>query len=201
MHERMHSQMMESPSRRVLRFTKSLAERRTWVHNIYFRRLTRIYAFLCTIKQTNSICCFACYYTTPVAVPPKANCTVLFQDSSFKEVTNLQLRSRLLQSSTYHIKPCPYPRMSLSWNSDISFIGILLSTSLSIVQTSAATMSTVNLVKYYFYKGMMPKDPELLRNMVSLVYQTARDRKLYPKAILIRYVKSQDYRQILCQWM
>lgn len=91
--------------------------------------------------------------------------------------------------------------MSLSWNSDISFIGILLSTSLSIVQTSAATMSTVNLVKYYFYKGMMPKDPELLRNMVSLVYQTARDRKLYPKAILIRYVKSQDYRQILCQWM
>ncbi|EDP50770.1 hypothetical protein KXV70_001074 [Aspergillus fumigatus] len=47
-------------------------------------------------------------------------------------------------------------------------------------------MSTVNLVKYYFYKGMMPKDPELLKNMVSLAYQTARDRKLYPKAILIR---------------
>lgn len=34
----------------------------------------------------------------------------------------------------------------------------------------------------------MPKDPELLQNMVSLAYQTARDRKLYPKSILIRYV-------------
>lgn len=50
-------------------------------------------------------------------------------------------------------------------------------------------MSTVNIVKYYFYKGMMPQDKELLRNMVSLAYQTARDRKLYPKAILIRYVE------------
>lgn len=49
-------------------------------------------------------------------------------------------------------------------------------------------MSTVNIVKYYFYMGMMPKDRELLQNMVSLAYQTARDRKLYPKAILIRYV-------------
>ncbi|KAK2737610.1 hypothetical protein FQN55_000966 [Onygenales sp. PD_40] len=47
-------------------------------------------------------------------------------------------------------------------------------------------MSTVNLVKYYFYKGMIPRDPDLLQNMVSLAYQTARDRKLYPKAILIR---------------
>ncbi|KGO75013.1 hypothetical protein PITC_032510 [Penicillium italicum] len=48
-------------------------------------------------------------------------------------------------------------------------------------------MSTVNLVKFYFYKGMMPKDPELLKNMISLAYQTARDRRLYPKAILIRH--------------
>lgn len=66
---------------------------------------------------------------------------------------------------------------------------------LSTVQTYGATMSTVNLVKYYFYRGMMPKDPELLQNMVSLAYQTARDRKLYPKAILIRSVKSQDQGQ------
>ena len=50
-------------------------------------------------------------------------------------------------------------------------------------------MATVNMVKYYFYKGMMPKDPELLQNMVSLAYQTARDRKLYPKSILVRYVE------------
>ena len=35
----------------------------------------------------------------------------------------------------------------------------------------------------------MPKDPELLQNMVSLAYQTARDRKLYPKSILVRYVE------------
>ncbi|PYH65284.1 uncharacterized protein BO88DRAFT_438218 [Aspergillus vadensis CBS 113365] len=47
-------------------------------------------------------------------------------------------------------------------------------------------MSTVNIVKYYFYRGMMPQEQELLRNMVSLAYQTARDRKLYPRAILIR---------------
>lgn len=52
----------------------------------------------------------------------------------------------------------------------------------------AVTMSTINMVKYYFYKGMMPKDMEFLQNMISLAYQTARDRKLYPKAILIRYV-------------
>lgn len=50
-------------------------------------------------------------------------------------------------------------------------------------------MATANMVKYYFYKGMMPKDPELLQSMVSLAYQTARDRKLYPKKILIRYVE------------
>lgn len=50
-------------------------------------------------------------------------------------------------------------------------------------------MATVSMVKYYFYKGMMPKDPELLQNMVSLAYQTARDRKLYPKSILVRYVE------------
>ena len=48
-------------------------------------------------------------------------------------------------------------------------------------------MSTVNIVKYYFYKGMLPADKDLLRNMVALAYQTARDKKLHPKSILIRY--------------
>lgn len=45
----------------------------------------------------------------------------------------------------------------------------------------------------------MPKDPELLQNMVSLAYQTARDRKLYPKSILIRYVEylMMQYKKLL----
>ena len=49
------------------------------------------------------------------------------------------------------------------------------------------TMSTMNMVKYYFYKGKMPKDPKELRDMVALAYQTARDMKLHPRAILIRW--------------
>ncbi|PYI21632.1 hypothetical protein BO99DRAFT_60249 [Aspergillus violaceofuscus CBS 115571] len=47
-------------------------------------------------------------------------------------------------------------------------------------------MSTVNIVKYYFYKGMVPKEQDRVRQLVALAYQTARDRKLYPKAVLIR---------------
>ncbi|KAJ9256503.1 hypothetical protein DTO207G8_2506 [Paecilomyces variotii] len=47
-------------------------------------------------------------------------------------------------------------------------------------------MSTVNMVKYYFYKGMVPKDKTRLQQLLALAYQTARDRKLYPKAVLIR---------------
>ena len=43
------------------------------------------------------------------------------------------------------------------------------------------------MVKYYFYKGMVPKDQHRLRSLIALAYQTARDRKLYPKAVLIRY--------------
>lgn len=53
-------------------------------------------------------------------------------------------------------------------------------------------MSIVNIVKYYFYMGMMPTDSVLLRNMILLAYQTARDRKLHPKAILIRWVELFD---------
>lgn len=48
-------------------------------------------------------------------------------------------------------------------------------------------MSTINIVKYYFYKGMMPKDPEKLRYMIAVAYQTARDRQIFPKEVLIRY--------------
>jgi hypothetical protein len=50
----------------------------------------------------------------------------------------------------------------------------------------SAIMSTVNMVKYYFYKGKMPKNPTDLQHMVALAYQTARDMKLYSRAILIR---------------
>lgn len=53
-------------------------------------------------------------------------------------------------------------------------------------------MSTVNIVKYYFYKGMIPKDQDRLRQLVALAYETARDRKLYPKAVLIRCVQNLD---------
>ncbi|KAH6657690.1 hypothetical protein BKA67DRAFT_532883 [Truncatella angustata] len=47
-------------------------------------------------------------------------------------------------------------------------------------------MSAINVVKYYFYKGMIPKDPERLQKMVVLAYRTARDRQIYLKAVLIR---------------
>ncbi|KAL4995611.1 hypothetical protein BDV10DRAFT_128272 [Aspergillus recurvatus] len=47
-------------------------------------------------------------------------------------------------------------------------------------------MSTINLVKFYFYKGFVPKSEERARQLITLAYQNARDQKLYPKAILIR---------------
>ncbi|KAK7428150.1 hypothetical protein QQZ08_005390 [Neonectria magnoliae] len=47
-------------------------------------------------------------------------------------------------------------------------------------------MATVNIVKYYFHKGNVPRDPERMRKLVALAYQTARDRQLYPKAVFIR---------------
>ncbi|EJT79931.1 hypothetical protein GGTG_05013 [Gaeumannomyces tritici R3-111a-1] len=59
-------------------------------------------------------------------------------------------------------------------------------------------MSTINIVKYYFYKAIVPAKPELVSQYVALAYQTAKDRHIYPKAILIRshlhrstYVKGQ----------
>lgn len=50
-----------------------------------------------------------------------------------------------------------------------------------------ATMSTINIVKYYFHKEYIPKTPEGMRQLVALAYQTARDRQLYPRAVFIRY--------------
>lgn len=49
-------------------------------------------------------------------------------------------------------------------------------------------MSTINMVRCFFYRENFPKDAKVMRALVALAYQTARDRKLYPKAILIRYV-------------
>ncbi|KAK3937193.1 hypothetical protein QBC46DRAFT_17124 [Diplogelasinospora grovesii] len=46
-------------------------------------------------------------------------------------------------------------------------------------------MSTINIVKYYFHKDHIPR-PERMRQLVALAYQTARDKKLYPKAVFIR---------------
>jgi phosphatidylethanolamine-binding protein (PEBP) family uncharacterized protein len=60
------------------------------------------------------------------------------------------------------------------------------------LDTIQVNMSTVNIVKYYFYKGMIPKDQDRLHQLMALAYQTARDRKLYPKAVLIRCVKNLD---------
>lgn len=46
--------------------------------------------------------------------------------------------------------------------------------------------SAVNIVKYYFHRK--PTNPERMAQLVSLAYQTATDRQIYPKAIFIRYV-------------
>ncbi|OJZ86476.1 hypothetical protein ASPFODRAFT_134323 [Aspergillus luchuensis CBS 106.47] len=48
-------------------------------------------------------------------------------------------------------------------------------------------MSTVNMVRYFFYKGCLPDTQQRLQELVAVAYQTARDRKLYPKVVLIRY--------------
>jgi hypothetical protein len=50
-------------------------------------------------------------------------------------------------------------------------------------------MSTVNLVKYYFFKGNVPRTSQRLQQLVALAYQTARDREVYPKAVFIRFVQ------------
>ncbi|XRM48690.1 hypothetical protein ABZX51_011605 [Aspergillus tubingensis] len=49
-------------------------------------------------------------------------------------------------------------------------------------------MSTINMVRYFFYKNRLPDKQETLQALVAVAYRTARDRKVYPKAILIRSV-------------
>lgn len=48
--------------------------------------------------------------------------------------------------------------------------------------------STINVVKYYFHKRHIPESEEYMRKLVALAYQTAREKKLYPRAVFIRYV-------------
>ncbi|KAK7398742.1 hypothetical protein QQX98_011886 [Neonectria punicea] len=47
-------------------------------------------------------------------------------------------------------------------------------------------MSTINVVRFFTYPTMTLK-PGQLQQLVNLAYLTTRDRKLYPKEILIRY--------------
>ncbi|KAF3354907.1 hypothetical protein VDGD_05248 [Verticillium dahliae] len=47
-------------------------------------------------------------------------------------------------------------------------------------------MSTVNIIKYYFHVEGLPKDPNYVRNLVRLAYQTATAKNLYPRAVFIR---------------
>ncbi|GAT24199.1 hypothetical protein RIB2604_01800240 [Aspergillus luchuensis] len=44
------------------------------------------------------------------------------------------------------------------------------------------------MVRYFFYKGCLPDTQQRLQELVAVAYQTARDRRLYPKAVLIRSV-------------
>ena len=49
-------------------------------------------------------------------------------------------------------------------------------------------MSTINMVRYYFYKGRTPLEAHEMQRLIALAYRTAQDRQLYPKAVLIRYI-------------
>lgn len=46
--------------------------------------------------------------------------------------------------------------------------------------------STINMVKYYWHAKNRPETKELMAQFISLAYQTATDREIYPKAVLIR---------------
>lgn len=53
-------------------------------------------------------------------------------------------------------------------------------------QRFAANMSANNIVRFFTYKDMgLRKDQ--LEQLVRLAYLTARDRKFFPKEVLIRY--------------
>ncbi|EEY22219.1 conserved hypothetical protein [Verticillium alfalfae VaMs.102] len=53
-------------------------------------------------------------------------------------------------------------------------------------------MSSINIVKYYFHAKQIPRSDARIRQLIALAYQTARDKQLYPKAVLVRY-KTQDH--------
>lgn len=55
-------------------------------------------------------------------------------------------------------------------------------------QNTSSTMSTVNIVKFYFHARHIPGSEARMRQLIALAYQTARDKQLYPKAVFIRYV-------------
>ncbi|KAH7414290.1 hypothetical protein DE146DRAFT_30940 [Phaeosphaeria sp. MPI-PUGE-AT-0046c] len=47
-------------------------------------------------------------------------------------------------------------------------------------------MSTINMVKFFFMRGSVPKDAVDVQSLMTLAYQTAREQNIYPKQILIR---------------
>lgn len=51
-------------------------------------------------------------------------------------------------------------------------------------------MSGINMVKFFFLKGTMPRSQSEIQRVTTLAYQTAREHSLYPKQILIRCVDS-----------
>jgi hypothetical protein len=51
---------------------------------------------------------------------------------------------------------------------------------------SSGIMTTINMVKFFFLKKTMPSNPKDVHALMTLAYQTAREKDLYPKAILIR---------------
>jgi hypothetical protein len=56
-------------------------------------------------------------------------------------------------------------------------------------------MSTINMVKFFFLKGSLPRDASSVQSLMTLAYQTARENNLFPKQILIRCV---DLLLLLC---
>ncbi|KAM4064709.1 hypothetical protein HRG_004930 [Hirsutella rhossiliensis] len=47
-------------------------------------------------------------------------------------------------------------------------------------------MSSINIVKYYFQATQVPRSEVRMRQLIALAYQTARDKQLYPKAVIVR---------------
>lgn len=53
-------------------------------------------------------------------------------------------------------------------------------------------VSTINLVKYYVHKGMERIQPEVLHQYIALANQIAKNRQMYPKAVLIKEHSSHE---------